>query len=35
MALLNDKDRKIVREQLDEGLKRPVTMAFFQQQGEL
>ncbi len=29
MALLNDKDRKIVREQLDEGLKRPVTMAFF------
>ncbi|WP_448542918.1 protein disulfide oxidoreductase [Roseiflexus sp.] len=29
MALLNDKDRKIVREQLDEGLKRPVTIAFF------
>ncbi|MGC9041510.1 MAG: protein disulfide oxidoreductase [Roseiflexus sp.] len=29
MALLHDKDRKIVREQLEEGLQRPVTMAFF------
>lgn len=29
MALLNDKDRKAVREQLDQGLQRPVTMALF------
>ncbi|NWG22232.1 MAG: thioredoxin family protein [Chloroflexi bacterium] len=29
MTLLNDKDRKAVREQLDQGLQRQVTMALF------